>query len=123
MGGFCPVSMISRAELTHGVDGNCLVYRGRRYLFRTDQDRLLFLQNPDRYLPAENGFCVVTWAEENRWTPGQVRFPAIFGEHVFLFPSESQRQKFLDDPERYVDSRGRAFRSASHPRAGQPTLR
>ncbi|MFO0945561.1 MAG: hypothetical protein U1D30_06405, partial [Planctomycetota bacterium] len=112
MDGFCPVSMIVRAELTHGSDNACLAYKGRRYLFRSEAERSMFLNNPEKYMPAENGQCVVTWAEEHRWIPGQIRYPAIFGDHVFFFNSESVRQKFLDDPERYVDPAGRAYRSS-----------
>lgn len=112
MDGFCPVSMIVRAELTHGSDNACLAYKGRRYLFRGEAERSMFQNNPERFLPAENGLCVVTWAEEHRWIPGQIRYPAIFGDHVFFFNSETVRQKFLDDPERYVDSAGRAYRSS-----------
>lgn len=123
MGGFCPVSMIVRAELTQGSDANCLVYRGKRFLFRTTAERTLFLENPKRYLPAEDGYCVVTWAEEHRWTPGAVKYPAIFGEHVFLFPSNDHRQKFLEDPERYVDATGRAYRSAVDSATRDTTLR
>lgn len=103
LSGYCPVSMIARAELLAGDPRYATVYRGYRYHFLSDGDRRSFLENPERYLPAANGNCVVTWADERRWLPGQVRLPALFADQVYLFQSESQRKRFLLDPERYIE--------------------
>lgn len=116
--GFCPVSMIVKAELIPGADVECVVYRGLRYHFASERERRMFLDAPNRFLPAEEGRCVVTFVEEGRWITGDVAYPAIFGEHVFFFPSDSQRQKFLHDPERYVDAGGHARSLAVMPDRG-----
>lgn len=104
--GYCPVSMITRAELVQGANSECIVYRGLRYHFLSARERLMFLDDPARFLPAADGKCVVTWAEKHLWMPGRIKYPAIFGDHVFLFPTDQERQKFLVDPEKYVDAAG-----------------
>lgn len=110
LNGYCPVSMISRAELVPGARNVCLVYQGQKYHFASASDRSLFLQSPDRYLPAESGHCVVSLVEDHQWREGRYDLPAIFGEHVYFFSDQTLRDKFLKDPERYVDQSGRAYR-------------
>lgn len=122
--GYCPVSMISRAVLIAGEESESLEFKGRRYVFSSKREREMFQANPDRFLPAENGSCVVTWAEEKRWSSGRIEYPALYGEHVYLFSDEAHRQKFLLDPERYVDQEGRAYRTTfNSDRAGSSTTR
>lgn len=124
LGGFCPVTMLVRAELIRGTHEECCVYNHHRYQFRSSEDRQAFLANPERYLPSEEGFCVVTWAEKHAREPGLVQFPALYGDFLFLFADDPARQKFLQDPERYVDNTGRAHRIPLHTfRGDQPNVR
>ncbi len=108
--GYCPVSMFKRSELIRGADDQCCVFKDRRYQFISATDREAFIQNPKKFLPSEEGFCVVTWAESHRRSPGSIEFPALFGDFLFLFANDDARQRFLQDPERYVDQAGRAHR-------------
>ena len=108
--GYCPVSMLKRSELIRGADTECCVYNEKRYHFLSTVERDLFLKNPKKYLPAEEGFCVVTWAEKHSRAAGNVELPALFGDYLFLFADDDARQKFLQDPEQYVDATGHAHR-------------
>lgn len=112
--GYCPVSMFKRSELIRGADTECCVFNEKRYHFLSSVEKDLFLKNPKKYLPAEEGFCVVTWAEKHSRTTGNVELPALFGDYLFLFASEDARQKFLQDPEQYVDATGHAHRIPKH---------
>jgi YHS domain-containing protein len=112
--GYCPVSMFKRSELIRGADDQCCVYKERRYQFISASDREAFIQNPKKFLPSEEGFCVVTWAESHRRAQGSIEFPALFGDYLFLFASDDARQRFLQDPERFVDQTGRAHRIPLH---------
>lgn len=114
LNGFCPVRMIVDAELVPGDPKHCCVYRGKRYQFHSEEDKALFAIHPRKYLPLEEGFCVVTWAEEHRRSSGSIEYPALFGDYLFLFADEDARQKFLHNPERYVDAQGRAHRIPLH---------
>ncbi len=112
--GFCPVSMFKRSELIRGADDQCCVYKDRRYQFVSAPEREAFIQNPKKFLPSEEGYCVVTWAETHRRAQGSIEFPALFGDYLFLFANDDARQRFLQDPERYVDQTGRAHRIPLH---------
>jgi YHS domain-containing protein/thiol-disulfide isomerase/thioredoxin len=112
--GFCPVSMFKRSELIRGADDQCCVYKDKRYQFISAADREAFIQNPKKFLPSEDGFCVVTWAETHQRSQGNIQFPALFGDYLFLFANDDARQRFLEDPERYVDPTGRAHRIPLH---------
>lgn len=118
--GYCPVTMITRAELVLGSADHCLVYRGRRYHFRSPAESQLFAKRPQAYLPAENGNCVVTLFERNEPKPGRVEYPALFADRVFLFSGEVERRKFLLDPEKYIDERGAVRRTAVGNRSEAP---
>jgi YHS domain-containing protein/thiol-disulfide isomerase/thioredoxin len=108
--GYCPVSMFKRSELIRGADTECCVYNEKRYHFLSSVEKEMFLKNPRRYLPAEEGYCVVTWAEKHSRALGNVELPALFGDYLFLFANDDARQKFLQDPEHYVDATGHAHR-------------
>lgn len=98
----------SAGEVVPGRANITFVYQGQRYQFSSNSEKSLFSENPERFLPAENGQCVVTWL--NKWRPGLIELPAIFGDHVYFFSSTTMRERFLKNPERYVDRTGRAYR-------------
>lgn len=119
--GYCPVSMIREAELIPGRLEHCCVYKQNRYQFRSEEELREFLSSPRKYLPSEEGFCVVTWAESHRRQSGSIEFPALFGDYLFLFADDDARRKFLKNPERYVDDSGRAHRIPLHSYRGEPS--
>lgn len=110
LGGFCPVTMIERAELVRGDAKFQSGFEDRRFFFRSAREKALFDAAPLRYLPAEAGRCVVTWKENRRWQSGTIEYPAMFADQLYLFPNSDLRNKFLQDPERYVDRAGHAYR-------------
>ena len=123
LNGFCPVSMIERAVLLRGSQENCLTYQGHRYLLHGQQERALFERDPERYLPGENGICVVSWVDDRVRRQGQIQYPALFGDHVYFFASEANRQQFLHDPERYVDERSGQVHHQSFSNSRETSLR
>ena len=108
--GFCLVAMIEKAEMKPGKPEHTASFRGVRLQFASADALARFQNNPAKYLPAENGHCVVSWAESKQWVPGKVKLPAIYEDHVYFFATEDVRNKFLKDPEKYVDRSGKAFR-------------
>ncbi|MBY0587890.1 thioredoxin family protein [bacterium] len=120
--GYCPVSMFKRSELVRGADDQCCVFKDKRYQFMSVAEREMFIQNPKKFLPSEDGLCVVTWAEDHRRASGSIDFPALFGDYLFLFSSDDARQRFLQDPEKYVDGTGRAHRIPLHTFRGERAI-
>src|SRR5690606_5523825 len=114
--GYCPVCMITKAQLVEGDVSTCVTYAGHRYVFRTVEEKKQFEAEPRKYLPGADGVCLVTLMDSGKVTLGSVEWPAIFEDKVYLFADSANRRKFLEDPEKYVNS----WQQASHT---QPTLR
>jgi len=106
LGGHCPVSMVDRAEMAPGKKTESAVYNGKKYLFATAENRKRFLESPSKFLPGAGGDCVVSLVDGGKRVEGDVKFPAIFGDKVFFLADKASREKFLKDPEAYVDSKG-----------------
>lgn len=104
LGGYCPVTMLERAELVRGDARFAATHGGQTYWLRSAREKSLFERDPVHYLPAAAGRCVVTWLEARESQAGRIEYPALFGDQLFLFPDSAHRDKFLRDPERYVSS-------------------
>jgi len=57
--GYDPVAYFDGGKPTQGMEKLSASYGGARYLFVSESHRKLFLQNPEKYLPAYGGFCAV----------------------------------------------------------------
>lgn len=108
--GFCPVTMLERAELVRGSALHAATHLGQTYWCRSPRELALFQKEPAKYLPAESGRCVVTWLEAQQWQQGKIEYPALFGDKLYLFGDSAHRDKFLRDPERYVGRAGNLVR-------------
>jgi YHS domain-containing protein len=104
--GHCPVCMIDRAEMVVGKASESTVYNGRKYQFSSAENKRRFMASPAKYLPGAGGDCVVTLAEKGKHVPGDTRCPAMFRDKVYLLADKQCREKFLKDPEAYVDAKG-----------------
>jgi YHS domain-containing protein len=51
---------------------------------------------------ALDGYCPVELGENERWLPGNPRWPVLYQGRTYLFHSPTGRQRFLADPRRYV---------------------
>lgn len=57
--GYDPVAYFTIGRPTHGNERISTTYDGTLYLFATEEDRKLFVSNPEKYLPQFGGFCAV----------------------------------------------------------------
>jgi YHS domain-containing protein len=57
--GYDPVAYFTSETPTPGIATISAVYDGAKYLFATEADKKLFMENPRKYLPEFGGFCVV----------------------------------------------------------------
>jgi len=104
--GYCPVCMIDRAEMVKGKSGETTVHNGKKYLFASSENKRRFLQSPAKYLPGADGDCVVSLVDGGKRVAGDTKYPAMYGEKVFFLADKQSRDKFLKDPESYVDAKG-----------------
>jgi YHS domain-containing protein len=57
--GYDPVAYFKDGKPTRGVEQLSASYRGARYLFASESDRKLFIENPKKPVPEYGGFCAV----------------------------------------------------------------
>lgn len=49
-----------------------------------------------------DGYCPVTMVEQNAWTRGSSEFTSKFGNGIYYFVSEAEKEKFLRNPQFYA---------------------
>ncbi len=104
MGGYCPVSIHEQGTWVLGEARYRVEFDGRNYLMADASGQKLFTANPNRYIPALGGYCVVTELDENRRIPGSI-YHAMWHEgenRLFLFASAQQKKAFEENPSIYL---------------------
>src|SRR5262249_46102789 len=104
LAGYCPVSLVEDRKLVKGHADHALEHEGRTYRFATSAARERFEQQPLRYRPWRNGECPVVQTEEKRSMPGEARWGALYAGRLFVFASDSNRKRFVANPELYAKS-------------------
>lgn len=102
LSGYCPVCVIEMKKWIKGDSRFTVVQDGKTYLFPSDEQRQMFLKNPDKYTPALGGKCTVCLVEMGRTMEGSVQFSTIHEGRLFLFPGDEQKQVFLKNPAKYA---------------------
>ncbi|MFM1801399.1 MAG: Thiol:disulfide interchange protein DsbD [Planctomycetota bacterium] len=103
LGVICPVTLLdSKLELQSDRSVTA-VYAGQRYYFANQEAKNRFAKNPERYVPARGGECVVSYVDKRRETTGSSQFPVIYDERIFLCAGSSERENFMNNPSFYAD--------------------
>ena len=102
LSGYCPVSLVSDKRLVPGQAEYTMTHGGRLYRFANLITFNLFRGDPERYVPVNGGNCPVAQIERKATEPGDPRFGALFQGRLFLCASDTDRQRFLQDPARYA---------------------
>jgi YHS domain-containing protein len=101
LSGYCTVSLVQDRKLVRGQADHSIVHEGRVYRFANVAASERFRQGPAQYLPWKNGTCPVTHVEEGLSKPGEPRWGALYAGQLFVFASDSNRRRFLENPDRY----------------------
>ncbi len=106
MAGYSPVSIRDKADWVEGDPQFRVEFDGHTYLMVDEEELVRFKENPDQYIPALAGHCVVTEVDENRRVKGTIYHASMHeGEdRLFLFAGAGQKELFDADPERYVNA-------------------
>jgi YHS domain-containing protein len=106
MEGYCPVTLQDQNVWVRGSFRYLVKHDERKYLLAGEKEKLLFQENPGRYVPALGGDCVVTLKEENKLVAGDVKNTVFFQEEekLYLFAGPDQKKAFLANRSRYLDS-------------------
>jgi YHS domain-containing protein/thiol-disulfide isomerase/thioredoxin len=111
LSGYCPVSLVSDRKLVAGQTEYTAQHEGRSYRFANGVLSDRFRQEPERYVPANDGDCPVTELDRGLARPGDPRWGVLYQGRLYLCASEEARRRFLGEPRRYamVDVAERGF--------------
>ncbi len=101
--GYCPVSLIDRAEPAW-IKGDAkygATHRGRTYLFAGQAERQKFLSNPERFAPALAGFDAVRYIETGELIEGKPDHGSLLEDRIYLFADEASQVRFEQNPHPY----------------------
>ncbi len=101
--GYCPVCILELKEWVKGSPQITAQYDGKTYYFPGRKQRDMFLQSPEKYVPALGGDCVVCYANAGDRVPGSVQHAALSNNRLFLFPNEELQQEFIANPSKYTN--------------------
>ncbi len=104
LSGYCPVCVLEMKKWIKGDPRYSVVQDGKTYLFPGEEQRQMFLKNPNKYTPAMGGDCTVCKVEMGKTIPGLVNFAALHDGRLFLFPGEEQKQMFQKNPTKYANA-------------------
>lgn len=104
LGGYCPVHLVKTGELKTGTEDHTFTYDGQLFRFSSAEARSLFLAEPERYLPRDQGRCVVTEVDKGLQVPGDPAFGVYYQNRLYLCSSAEARAAFAASPQRYADA-------------------
>lgn len=102
--GYCPVCVVEMKKWIKGNPQFAAQHDGKTYLFPGDEQRQMFLKNPQKYTPALGGDCVVALVELGKRVPGNLNFGALHDGRLYLFVNEKAKGMFLADREKYANA-------------------
>lgn len=103
LGAKCPVTLLDDKMEMLTNKSITATYAGQRYYFASDEARSRFSQNPERYIPARGGECVVSFVQDRREQAGSAEFPVIYDDRIFLCATEKDRGSFMQNPAQFAD--------------------
>lgn len=101
IGGYDPVAYFTQHRPALGSGDFELSYGGVVWRFCNSGNRAAFAERPDVYEPQYGGYDPVSVAR-GLAVAGKPNLWVIFGERLFLFYNEEQRQAFLSDTARFI---------------------
>ena len=99
--GFCVVSLREQQRWVTGREAYQEIFDGQIYWFASLRTRAMFAANPQRYVPALAGDCVVTYEDTGVRTRGDPEHGLLHGQRLFFFASSSDKARFAAAPDRY----------------------
>lgn len=111
LGGYDPVAYLESGKAIQGAPIFFYEWKEVFWFFKNKANLLKFRANPEKYSPAVGGYCTIHFAE------GKVKAcdPRQFAVHkgkLYVFGSEAAKEKFLQDPDTFIQKAEKNYRSA-----------
>jgi protein disulfide-isomerase len=100
--GYCAVTLLESHEWVNGDVRYGVIYRDRLYLFADERRQETFLDHPARYAAVNQGNDLVEQVDHGRIVKGKRDYGVYCDGKIFLFASETSRDKFERTPKRYL---------------------
>jgi thiol-disulfide isomerase/thioredoxin/YHS domain-containing protein len=109
--GYCPVSLVHAVQgkspqcWVEGVTDFAVRHRGRIYLCASEENRRLFLSQPDRYAPALSSYDLIHFVKTGELIDGKCEYGSFQPTtgRVFLFATPQNCQEFQSMEKHYSD--------------------
>lgn len=98
--GNCPVTFVRNGELHKGQRELAARFDDKVYRFADAASRDAFISDPERYVPANAGRCVVHKSRDES-IAGDPQFGVYYKERLYLLADADARAEFARDPERF----------------------
>jgi YHS domain-containing protein/thiol-disulfide isomerase/thioredoxin len=101
-GGYCPVSPVTDKKFAKGDSRVRLNYRGYAITFASPRHRAAFLNDPERFWPAIDGFCPVSAVDQSVLQSGELSKALMYQDRIWMFATQEQLERFRERPAHYV---------------------
>lgn len=99
--GYCPVCIIAKNKWEKGDSRIASIYDGVTYYFPGKDIKNMFDTNPEKFVPALNGDCIVCYEKMNKRVPGNIRHAALYKSRLYLFPSDKEKRTFSENKQAF----------------------
>jgi YHS domain-containing protein len=99
--GYDTVAYFTVGEPTKGDKNIHAEWNGAKWLFATEENKKLFLENPERYAPAYDGHCAFA-AGVGKKVSAKPTLWKIIDDRLFLNYNKSANNRWLENPEGYI---------------------
>ena len=99
--GYCPVCYIEAGKAVKGDKEFAAEHQGKTYYFVSEETKALFVANPEKYLPAYDGYCAygMSFGKEIKSDP--TVFTVVNGK-TYLNKDKKIGKKFGKDKAGYI---------------------
>jgi len=100
--GFCPVALRDQRQLIDAQPQIQSTFGLHTWTFSSDEARLAFEADPQRYAPAAGGDDLVVLATRQEQVPGKLDFALWYRGRLHLFSSRESMAAFLENPQQFA---------------------
>ena len=102
--GYCPVCVVMKKVWEKGDPNISSTFDGVTYYFPGESIKAAFDANPEKFVPALNGDCIVCYEKLGKRVPGSVQHPALYNGRLYLFPSDREKEAFQANPAAFANT-------------------
>jgi YHS domain-containing protein len=101
LSGYDTVAYFTVGKATKGNKKIQAQWNGAKWLFSSEENKTVFLANPEKYAPAYDGHCAFA-AGINKKVSAKPTLWNIIDDRLFLNYSKAANERWLDNPESYI---------------------